>query len=319
MLALLWIAFACATGAAANPREDAARVEALRASAERLEGRHVVVWLAPGSLAADEAAAFLRRADAGAAAILAHLGPHAGVEGPAGGRPELFIERDSPGPRVTGAAAPWIFLPAAQVRRGVSPYLHELVHVLAPWSWRRSEWAAEGFANHVAAAVVDDPAHRAAGGYHRSRILPRGLADLQALRCSPEGEAMRALVGVDGRRGRYAPGHAARFALTLEQRLRYAPPFYAQAWSFTDALVDAHGLDGFRNIATADDQDAAARALTGRSIDALRGDWWAALERDAPCASRAAVSPIASIVSRGVAVASAPIALGHVDLGSIRI
>ena len=283
MLALLWFAFACAAGAAANPREDAARVEALRASAERLEGRHVVVWLAPGSLAADEAAAFLRRADAGAAAILAHLGPHAGVEGPAGGRPELFVEAQSPGPRVTGAAAPWIFLPAVQVRRGVSPYLHELVHVLAPWSWRRSEWTAEGFANHVAAIAVDDPAHRAAGGYQRSRILPRGLADLQALRCSPEGERMRALVGVDGRRGRYAPEHAARFALTLEQRLRYAPPFYAQAWSFTDALVAAHGIDGFHRLATADDQDAAARALTGQGMAELREAWWRTLEAAEPC------------------------------------
>ncbi len=283
MLALLWFAFACAAGAAANPREDAARVEALRASAERLEGRHVVIWLAPGSLAADEAAAFLRRADAGAAAILAHLGPHAGVEGPAGGRPELFVEVQSPGPRVTGAAAPWIFLPAAQVRRGVSPYLHELVHVLAPWSWRRSEWTAEGFANHVAAAVVDAPAHRAAGGYHRSRILPRGLADLQALRCSPEGEAMRALVGIDGRRGRYAPASAARFALTLEQRLRYAPPFYAQAWSFTDELVAAHGIDGFRRLATADDQDVAARALTGQGMAELREAWWRTLEAAEPC------------------------------------
>lgn len=283
VVAVLWLALACATGAAANPRDDAARVEALRASADRLEGRHVVLWTAPGSLAPDEASALLRRADAGAAAIIAHLGPHAGVEGPAGAKPELFVEDDSPGPRVTSAAAPWIFLPAAQVRRGVSPYLHELVHVLAPWSWRRSEWTAEGFANHLAAAVVDDPAHVAAGGYHRSRILPRGLADLQAQRCSPEGEAMRALVGVDGRRGRYAPEHAARFALTLEQRLRYAPPFYAQAWSFTDALVAAHGLDGFRRIATADDQDAAARALAGQGIAELREAWWSTLEAAEPC------------------------------------
>ena len=160
------------------------------------------------------------------------------------------------------------------VRGGRGPYLHELVHALAQWSWRRSEWMAEGFANHAAAEIA-----RRYGGFHATGPEPRGLAALAEHAASPEGAEMLPLIGVWGRRGDYTPAQRALFDKVLRQRRHYGGPYYTLAWAYTSHLMQVLGRDGLMQVARATDPDAEARRLTGRGLDAHRREWLAALRR----------------------------------------
>lgn len=261
---------------------DSPVAEAIKAKSQPVEGSYTIVWVEHDTLTDEEIAVFATQVEEGARAIRDHLGEHVDQQGGNDRKLEIFLATDSPGPRVTAAHEPWIFIPVTMVPVEMAPYLHEMVHVLAQWSWRRSEWAAEGFANHVAAAVLPG-----IEGYHRSFILREGLSQLQEHRCSEEGRVVLPLVGVGGRRGTYSAEVDPLFRLTMAQRLKYAPPFYSLAWSFTDYIVDRYGIDGFRSIATAEDQDAAVRHITGQSMAILKLSWLNELDAKKGCVDNA--------------------------------
>ena len=227
-----------------------------------------MLWVENGSLTPEEITAFAAQVEEGADAIRAYLGENLDIPGGNACKVEFYIATNAPAPKTAGVHEPWMFIPSRMVRRGNAPYLHEMVHVMAQWSWRSSEWAGEGFADHVAAAVLPR-----INGYHRSRILPNGLDDLHRHLDSEPGRAMFPLIGVAGRRESYAAGHEPVFRLTLDQRATYAPPFYSFAWSFTDFLIARYGVGGFRRIATAGDQDVVAHELAGVPMAALRQEW----------------------------------------------
>jgi hypothetical protein len=261
----------------AQPASQRERAEAvtreLQREGTRFEGEHVTLWVARDSLSAAQAVEFLGLLDRGVVAIRAHLG--AQVDEPtAPRRIEVFLSPRVGISHVRGDHPTMVYMPSRRAAERTAPYLHELVHAIASWSWRHSEWLGEGFANHVAAAVADT-----SGGYHHSPVLPRGLDDLHRQRHSPIGAEVLALIGGVGRRSNYDAARAAIFAKVLRDRRGYAPPFYALSWSFTDYLVAREGLDRIRAIA-ADPAGSAAR------VEQLKRDWLATLEPTEASAAR---------------------------------
>lgn len=265
LLVLAW--FAMAVHAAPSQRERAIRITAeLHAHGQRFEGERVTLWVADGSLAPASAREFLHLLDRGVAAVRAHLGPY--VDEPvAPKRIEVYVSPDVGISHVRGDFPTMIYLPSKRVDERTAPYLHEIVHAVASWSWRHSEWLGEGLANQVAAAVVER-----SGGYHHSPVLPRGLEGVSGHLDTAIGRDVLRLIGAAGRRGDLDPERAAIFARVLRDRRGHAPPFYALAWSFTDFIIARDGLAGVRAIA-------AEPARRATRVAALKQAW---LNRLAP-------------------------------------
>lgn len=251
--------------AALSQRDRAIAITAeLQSTGERYEGRHVTLWVAAGVLEKEDALRFLARLDRGVEVVRAELG--SAVDEPvAPRRPEVFLSPRVGISHVRGDIPTMVYLPPRRVRDDTAPYLHELVHAVASWSWRHSEWLGEGLANHVAQAV-----EARSGGYHHSVVLPDGLAELDAHLATAEGREMLALVGPRGRRSNYPPALAPVFRKMMADRPRYAPPFYALSWSFVDYLVARIGIDGLHVAATSPD---------GPDLGAMKPTW---LESVAP-------------------------------------
>lgn len=262
-LVFLLIALIASTQAIAAPsqRERAIRItDELQATGERYDGRHVTLWVAAGAL--DEAVArdFLAKLDRGVEVIREALGT-AVDEVASPRRPEVYLSPRVGISHVRGDIPTMVYMPPKRVLDGTAPYLHELVHAVASWSWRHSEWLGEGLANHVAQAVEAE-----SGGYHHSVVLPDGLAGLEAHLASDEGREMLALVGPLGRRSNYPPELAPVFRRMMSDRPRYAPSFYALSWSFVEYLVPRIGIEGLH---------AAATSAEGPDLEAMKPAWLA--------------------------------------------
>ena len=217
----------------------------LQLGGTRHDGRHVTLWVAKDSLDEATSLVFLGQLDRGVEVIREHLGQH--VDEPVNPRRlEVYLSPRVGVAHVRGDFPTMIYLPPGRVRDRTAPYLHEIVHAVASWSWRHSEWLGEGLANHVAAAV-----EARSGGYHHSNPVPEGLANIAGHLASPAGREIVALVGPRGRRSNYTPELAAVYALMASKRRTYAPPFYAQSWSFVDFLVQRAGLGALHAHATA--------------------------------------------------------------------
>lgn len=237
---------------------------------------HVVVCVQADVLTQDELDEFHTLAEDGAQRIRTHLGEHLDLPGGNDRPVEFFLSNDVGIPHATIHPEPWIFLHPDSVRRRMAPYLHEMVHAMAQWSWRKSEWIAEGYANHVATRVVDGHA-----GYHRSYILPDGLAHLDTMRRSTAGREILPLIGLPGRRHTYPADAKALAGLLRSKRREYAPPYYAMSWSFVSHLVDAIGVDGLRAVAMSDDPSATLGEHSGKSMQEQLAAWEAALDKRA--------------------------------------
>ena len=233
---------------------------------------NVIVWVQRGRLDAAQLRDFTALADEGVANVRRYLGQTLDAPGADDAPVHIYISDRVHLASVTIDPLPHIFIHTDSVLSGRAPYLHEIVHALAQWSWRRSEWMAEGFANHAAAEVA-----RRYGGFHATGPEPRGLAALGVHLDSDEGREVLPLIGLWGRRGDYAPAQRALFEKVLTQRRRYAGPYYTLAWSYVDFLMAELGLAGLHRVATAADPDAEARRLTGRSLDRLKTEWLSGL------------------------------------------
>lgn len=250
-----------------SQRETAIAITAeLQLGGTRHDGRHVTLWVAKDSLDEATSLAFLSQLDQGVEVIREHLGER--VDEPVNPRRlEVYLSPRVGIAHVRGDFPTMIYLPSGRVMNRTAPYLHELVHAVASWSWRHSEWLGEGLANHVAAAV-----EARSGGYHHSNPVPEGLANIAAHVSSPAGREIIVLVGPRGRRSNFSPEQAEVFALLSTKRRTYAPPFYAQSWSFVDFLVQRVGLEALHAhaMAPADTLD----------IPTLKQQWLASLEAD---------------------------------------
>ncbi len=239
----------------------------LHATGQRYEGRHITLWVPRDRMDEATARLFLEQLDRGVELVRGHLGVN--VDEPVNPRRlEMYLSPRMGMAHVRVDHPTMIYIPVARVLDRQAPYLHEIVHAVASWSWRHSEWLGEGLANHVAQAV-----EVRSGGYHYSNVLPGRLAGIDGHVASPEGMEVLPLVGPRGRRSDYAPPLDALFRKLMADRPVYAPPFYAQSWSFVDFLVARHGIEGLR-------AHAAAPAGT-IDIAAIKREWLASLGADA--------------------------------------
>lgn len=265
-LALLLLAFVSSVeaNAALSQRERAIQITTeVQATGQRYEGRHVTLWVAAESLREHAALAFLGKLDRGAEVVRAHLGQY--VDEPENPRRlQVYLSPRVGIAHVRGDFPTMIYIPPRRVLDRTAPYLHEIVHAVASWSWRHSEWLGEGLANHVAAAVEHQ-----SGGYHGSAVLPDGLARLDQHLSSDEGREMLPLIGPRGRRSNYPPELAPIFRRMMANRPLYAAPFYALSWSYVDYLVPSIGIDGLY---------AATTSPQGLDLQLMKPAWLAALE-----------------------------------------
>jgi hypothetical protein len=270
----LWAAVA-ATPPLSQQQLDAWIVERLRREGTCVRSEHVVVCASTDALPEEELREFLFLAQDGAQRIRRYLGPQLDLPGSNARPVEFFVSRDVGIPHVTVHQEPWIFIHPRAISRRMAPYLHEMVHAMAQWSWRNSEWVAEGFADHVASTVAEGHP-----GYHRSFILPTGLDDLHEMHASPAGQEMLPLIGLAGRRHSYL-GEARELAERLRTRRReYAPAYYAMSWSFVSYLVSTVGYDGLRRVAESASPSETLHRLTGRSMAEQLASWQATLRMD---------------------------------------
>ena len=263
-LALLLLCFPALLVATSPPLRDQALSEALRREGVVLAGRNVTLHVQRGALTLRQQAKFLQQLDRGVEVIRGHLGAH--LDAPAGGRRiEVFVSTDVHIAHVRGDVPTMVYLPAARVRNGKAPYLHELVHALASWSWKHAEWLGEGVAEHVAREVAP-----VSGGYHYSvmqAVQPdRGPPEHLA---SPQGQAILPLIGPAGRHGQLPPALQALSDQVRRHRRSHAPPFYLLSTSYVDFLVARIGIDGIRRQAAEGEVgDAALRAAWLASLGA---------------------------------------------------
>jgi hypothetical protein len=254
-------------------QRDASIARTLRESGTCVESGRVVLCVQSGALARETFASFLALAERGAESVRTYLGPHADMPGVGTRSVEIYVASNVGIPHVTALPEPWIFMHPDTIAQDMAPYLHEMVHVMAQWSWRKTEWIAEGFADFAASEIATTH-----GGYHRSFVLPRGLENLRELYASEAGQEMLPLIGVPGRRHAYTGEAASLFKKLMLNRRKYAPAYYALSWSFVDHLVRRVGLKGLRLIAESDDPSSVAVQLSGQSIEAHKTVWQSSVE-----------------------------------------
>lgn len=280
---LFW--FPALLAAASPPQRDQALAEGLRREGVVLAGRNVTLHVQRGALDAGQQEMFLQQLDRGVEVIRGHLG--AQLDAPMGGRRiEVFVSADVHIAHVRGDVPTMVYLPAARVRNGKAPYLHELVHALASWSWKHAEWLGEGLAEHVAREVAP-----VSGGHHYSvmqAVQPdRGPREHLA---SPQGQAILPLIGPAGRHGQLPPALQALSDQVRRHRRTHAPPFYLLSTSYVDFLVAQIGIDGIRRQATA--------GAVGDA--ALRAAWLASLQTPAQDAVPEAASAASTSAARSL-------------------
>lgn len=249
----------------------------LQLDGDSISRQNVIVWAERGRLSATQLAEFADLVDEGVVNVRRYLGDALDLPGNDHAPVHFYISDRVRLASVTVDPLPHVFIHTDAVLGGRAPYLHELVHAMAQWSWRRSEWMAEGFANHAAAEVA-----RRHGGFHASGPEPRGLAALAEHLDSGPGREVMPLIGLWGRRGDYTPAHRELFDKVLTQRRRYAGPYYTLSWSYVGFLIDELGLEGLHRVATAAEPGAEARRLCGRTLDQLQGEWLAELRERSP-------------------------------------
>lgn len=265
--------FLCCLGAAplhgqsAQTKRAMAVTEALHASGQRHASEGLTFWIDPDGL--DDAAvqAFFHKLERGLAVLRPHLdGILDEPESPRG--IEVYMSPQVGISHVRFDHPTMVYMPTWRIANRSAPYLHEMVHAMASWSWRHSEWLGEGLANHVATAV--EPI---SGGYHHSNVVPERVRDVHLHLTTPQGQEVLALIGPPGRRRELPPELEAIMAKVLTDRAHYARPFYALSWSFVDFIVAREGLSKLREVVA--DQS---------RVDALKRDWLDSLQAAAEAA-----------------------------------
>jgi len=268
MIATLSLLLPLAASAAVPlPREDLQLARELLRDGVETEAAHVVVHAEADELTADERRAFADLADATVQAIRDTLGDALDMAGGNDGKVVFFIDDAAGMSHAVRGEMPYVYITAERIRDRTAPYAHEAAHVLAVWS-QRAGWLSEGLANHLAATAV-----ARVGGYRHEPLRTGGLEHAKAHAHSKIGWRVLQLIGKTAERGHVEREHAAMFERIDRERQTWAAAYYSLAWSFVDFLQARVGLDGLRDIFSADDIDAAARRRGGAGIDELKQQW----------------------------------------------
>ena len=244
-----------AAGARAQPRGSRARIELAQASVEYPEGEFTVA----------EAEAFARLADDGVSDVEALVAPGLPEWAKRVGRIRFVLSDEIDISRTWGRT---VVLPCTRVRQHRAPYLHETVHALVPARGDRL-WLNEGLACYLESFVAET--RRGYDAHVFTRAGESGIheAARQTLR-SAAGQAVLPWVGAMGS----PPDIDA-------DRDGVARPFYVLSHSLTKHVVEGAGLTAVVRALVASDSQAFARE-TGRSQEAWRASWLAALASPAP-------------------------------------
>ena len=261
--------------------DDGRRVAELNAKGERREGKLVVLFTPAGAVEDAEDAALLERLDKGVAELRALVGRHSwqvvGDE-----KINYYVSTDRFVSHASGRAA--VFIPLARVQDGRAPYLHEAAHeLLATFSQplepdasriervrvSRPLWLTEGLADYVAQTAAARAGIREGDVFNIGGLAGADASCRDRLK-GPRGAEVLSFIGALG-----APA-----ALFTTERGEVAPTFYACGTSFTKHLVDRIGLPqtiALMPLLLKNTVLPRVEELTGKSMDALRAEWRAAI------------------------------------------
>lgn len=252
--------------------DDGARIEVLKRTGDHIEGEHLVLWF-PASLARPDAEALVTRLDPAVAGLWRRVGIHEWQAVPKG-RITYYLSDDVFVAHASGRSA--VFVPMARVKDGRAPFLHEATHELLASTRvglpgtagalpvRRPLWLTEGLPDYVARLVAAELGITEEGPFATPDLASVDRVCAARAR-TVDGTTMLAFVGTAARPD----------VLFTTDRARFAPTFYACAFSFTTHLAARVGLDALVGLFALPPAEMGARleAMTGRPLAEVRAAW----------------------------------------------
>lgn len=252
--------------------DDGARIEVLRRSGDHLDGAHLVLWFPP-SLSKPDAEVLMRRLDPAVAALWRRVGTHDWQAVPKD-KITYYLSDDAFVAHASGRSA--VFVPMARVKDGRAPFLHEATHELlastrvgppnaagAPPA-RRPLWLTEGLPDYIVRLVAAEFGITEEGPFATPDLA--GVDRVCAARAhTADGAAMLAFVGTPARPD----------VLFTTDRARFAPTFYACAFSFTKHLASRVGLEALVALFALTPAEMGQRldTMAERPLAAIRAEW----------------------------------------------
>jgi hypothetical protein len=252
--------------------DDGARIEVLQRSGDHMDGTHLVLWFPP-SLAKPDAEALVKRLDPAVAGLWRRVGTHDWQAVPKG-KIIYYLSDGAFVAHASGRSA--VFVPMARVKDGRAPFLHEATHELLASTRvgppgvaglppvRRPLWLTEGLPDYVVRLVATELGITEEGPFATPDLA--GVDRVCAERArTADGATMLAFVGTTARPD----------VLFTTDRARFAPTFYACAFSFTKHLATRVGLDALVALFALTPADMSARldAIAGRPLAEIRTEW----------------------------------------------
>jgi hypothetical protein len=252
--------------------DDGARIEVLQRTGDHIAGTHLVLWFPP-SLARPDAEALVKRLDPAVAGLWRRVGTHDWQAVPRG-KITYYLSDDAFVAHASGRSA--VFVPMARVKDGRAPFLHEATHELlastrfgapagagAP-AVRRPLWLTEGLPDYIVRLVAAELGLTEEGPFATPDLA--GVDRVCAERArTADGATMLAFVGTAVRPD----------VLFTTDRARFAPTFYACAFSFTKYLAARVGLDALVALfaLTPSEMHQRLDTMAGRPLTTIRADW----------------------------------------------
>lgn len=262
--------------------EDRPRMRDLEQNGDCLNAAEAVVWLPRGALSEEERRTLLDALTRGVQAAKKHIGRERWTFG---GDPRVYFYFPDAQFIAHAPGGNTVFIPLWRQRDGQSPWMHETLHLLLASS--RGEWLVqpveqqnegmplwlhEGLAESLA---IDIDA--SVGLRHYSPLIDVPPEELPAL-CRERLESTDAqrVLSFVGARGKLPE-------LFTEERMKYAPAFYAASTSFTRFLVERFGMRPLvESMEMYPDENAELEKRLGTPLAQLKSEWLdsIALQRD---------------------------------------
>ena len=275
--------------------DDSKRIAALHQAGMRTDGQKAVLWTPPGAIDCAHAAQLMERLDKGVTELRLVIGSHS-WQYVKDQRIVFYVSDDQFVSHALGDES--VIIPLIRLQDGRAPFIHEAAHALVsrgPFSDQqplapavldrvratRPQWLTEGIADYLAqtavkrAVITDGDVFDNGGIDQIDTTCARRLA-------TPAGQEIAPLIGSTGT----FP------ALFTTERGKYAPAFYACAFSYTKylaALIGNNELIGLMDLMSKIDRSTnpvtigpdgvlpRIEKLTGKSAPAVRAEWLASL------------------------------------------
>jgi hypothetical protein len=275
---------------------DPGRIADLEATGRRTEGQFLILWTPHAVLTDDQASALVARLDKGVAALRQIIGVHP-WQAVRDQKIRYYISRDQFVSHALGGTE-IVMIPLARLQDGRAPFLHEAAHTLTGRrvtatgppldeatgdrvTASRPGWLTEGIADYLGQRAAEQ-AGVTEGDVFDVGGFGRVDSTCAARLATPAGEEVLPYIAALGRH----PG------LQTTDRPKYAPTFYACAFSFNKFLAAEIGVQEL--IALMELQSRVDRStnpisltpdgvlpriekLTGRTMNELKSEWLKAI------------------------------------------